>query len=261
MSPMAGTFVFTHALRDFARVRRLLVWAIVAMVVYAIGASYGNVAASTTRMDTYILLSATLTYRILALSAAIFASAVVAQEVEGRTIVYLLTRPLPRATLLLGRMIAASLVVFIVSALSAFSLSLATVGLNNPVLRGDLVALAVGSLAYTGLFTLISLVINRAMIATLLFAFGWETLAQGIPGDLRLLTINNHLIAIAERPLPSNLNSSRGGALEAIANVFSSSTVSSSVAWLVLLGLIGVTFAGSMAWFSHFEYTAREDAE
>ena len=36
------------------------------------------------------------------------------------------------------------------------------------------------------------------MIACLLFAFGWETLAAGVPGDLKLLTLNSHVLALAE---------------------------------------------------------------
>ena len=254
---MVGTFVFTHALRDFARARRLLVWLVVAAVVYGIGLMYVRVSAGASRQDTYLLLSATLSYRILALSAAIFSSAVVAQEVEGKTIVYLLTRPVPRQLLILGRMLAASVVVFLVSAISALAVSFSTGG-GGAILGRDLLALAVGALAYTGLFTLVSLVINRAMIACLLFAFGWETLAAGVPGDLRLLSLNTHVMAIADRPLPQNTEMS---GLDAIAAMLNVTGVSSNVSWLVLLGVVGFTFAASMAWFAHFEYTAREDAE
>ena len=255
---MVGTFVFTHALRDFARLRRLLVWAVVALVVYGIGLAYVHVSGKDSHQDAYLLLSATLSYRILALSAAIFASAVVAQEVAGRTIVYLLTRPVPRQVLLLGRTLAASLVVFAVSALSALAVSLSTMGGHNPLLARDLVALAMGALAYTGLFTLVSLVINRAMVACLLFAFGWETLAAGVPGDLRLLTLNTHVMAIADRPMPENKGMS---VLDSIGGMLGATGVSATVAWGVLLAVIAVSFVGSMAWFAHFEYVAREDAE
>ncbi len=253
---MVGTFVFTHALRDFARVRRLLVWLVVAGVVFGIGLAYGRVSQGTSRQDIYILLSAVMPYRILALAAAIFSSAVVAQEVEGRTIVYLLTRPVPRQLLILGRMLAASLVVFLVSAMSALAVSASTRG-GSGLIGHDLIALAVGALAYTGLFTLVSLVLNRAMIACLLFAFGWETLAAGVPGDLKLLTLNTHVMAIAERPTPEG----GSGFLDAVGSMLGASGISANAAWFVLLGVIGVTFAAAMAWFSHFEYTAREDAE
>ncbi len=251
---MVGTFVFTHALRDFARVRRLLVWVLVAIVFYGIGVAYTRVNEGTSRQDTYVLLSAMLSYRVLALSAAIFASAVVAQEVEGRTIVYLLTRPVKRQVLLLGRAMAASLVVFAVSAVSLVAVSYATLGAKNPFLAKDLVALAVGALAYTGLFTLVSLVINRAMVVSLLFAFGWETLALGVPGDLKLLTLNTHLLTVAQRPAPDN----SAGVLD---GMIASSGLPVNVSWLVLAGVVVVTLLGSMAWFAHFEYVAREDAE
>lgn len=253
---MVGTFVFTHALRDFARVRRLLVWLVVAAVAFAIGTAYGHVSHGSSRQDTYLLLSAVLPYRILALAAAIFSSAVVSQEVEGKTIVYLLTRPIPRQLLLLGRMLAAAVVVFGVAALSALAVSASTRG-GGALLGRDLIALAVGALAYTGLFTLVSLLINRSMIACLLFAFGWETLAAGVPGDLRLLTLNTHIMAIADRPTPEG----GGDFLDAVGSMLGAGGVSTNASWFVLLGVIGVTFAASMAWFSHFEYTAREDAE
>lgn len=254
---MVGTFVFTHALRDFARVRRILVWLVVAAVVYGIGLAYVKVTSSEPRQDSYVLLSSVLSYRILALASAIFAMAVVAQEVEGKTIVYLLTRPVPRQALLLGRALAASLVVFLVTAVAAVAVSFATMGGKNPLLVRDLIALGVGSLAYTGLFTLISLLINRAMVACLLFAFGWETLAAGIPGDAKLLTLNAHVMAIAQRPTPEG----GSGFLDAVGSMLGATGVSANAAWMVLLGVIAVSLAGSMAWFAHFEYTAREDAE
>jgi ABC-2 type transport system permease protein len=255
---MVGGFVFTHALRDFARGRRLLVWLLVAGLAYGIGLAYVKVNGSAPRQDTYVLLSSVLSYRILALAAAIFSMAVVAQEVEGRTIVYLLTRPVPRQALLLGRALAAAVVVFFVTSLSAIAVSLATRGSHNPLLAKDLIALAVGALAYTGFFTLVSLVLNRAMVACLLFAFGWETLAAGVPGDLKLLTLNTHVMALAERPVPQE---SSTDFLDAIGSMLGSTGVSANVAWIVLLVVIGATFAASMAGFSHFEYTAREDAE
>lgn len=254
---MVGTYVFSHALRDFARWRRLAIWGLVAIAIYAIGAMYVHVSGSASKQDTYILLSAALSYRVLPLAAAIFASAVVAQEVEGRTIVYLLTRPVPRQALLLGRALAASLVVFFVSSVVAAAVSLATTGGLTTLLFKDLVALAVGSLAYTGLFVLVSLLINRAMIVCLLFAFGWETIAAGVPGDIKLLTLNSHIMAIAERPTPEG----GPGFLDAVGSMLGASGLTAGPAWLVLATVIAVTLGISMAWFSHFEYTAREDAE
>jgi ABC-2 type transport system permease protein len=254
---MVGTYVFSHALRDFARGRRLLVWFLVAIAVYAIGAMYVHVSGSSSKQDTYILLSATLSYRILALAAAIFSSAVVAQEVEGKTIVYLLTRPVPRQALLLGRALAAAVMVFLVSAVVATAVSISTTGGVGTLLFKDLVAMAVGSLAYTGLFVLTSLVLNRAMIACLLFAFGWETLAAGVPGDLKLLTLNSHVMAIAERPTPEG----GSGFLDSVGTMLGATGLSAGAAWLVLGCVIALTLGASMAWFAHFEYTAREDAE
>ena len=88
--------------------------------------------------------------------------------------------------------------VYAVSAVSAVAVSYATMGAHNPCSGRTWWRWGSGPWPTPGFFTLLSLVLNRAMVVSLLFAFGWETLALGVPGDLKLLTLNTHLLTRRE---------------------------------------------------------------
>ncbi|MEJ5171938.1 MAG: ABC transporter permease, partial [Fimbriimonadales bacterium] len=151
---MIARVLFLHALRDFLRFRRVLAWLLVIAGVAVAGWVWSGLMGDMAATDVYARLSSILTFRVLPLAAAVFATAVVGQEVEQKTIVYLLTRPVGRPTLLLSRAAAATLVVYAIAAACALTVALATrfgPGVAGSLAR-DLVALAVGSLAYVGLF-------------------------------------------------------------------------------------------------------------
>ena len=249
-------YIFGSSLREFVRFRRLWPWLLVAVGTFGIAAVYHKVDPNTKPEDAYALLSATIVFRILGLSAAIFSSAIIAQEVEQRTIVYLLTRPVPRWKLLIFRTLAGMVVVFGISVLVAVATSLATYGGGNHLLLRDVMALAVGSAAYMSLFVFVSLLMNRSMIACLLFAFVWETSVPNMPGDMYRLTISSYLTSIAQRPTPH----ASSGFMDALGGMIGTNTIPVDTAWACIGLLVAVCLGASAYWFSHFEYMAREDA-
>lgn len=250
-------YIFSSSLREFVRVRRILPWIVVIVAITALAVVYHRVSPTTSPRDAYVLLSATLVFRILALSAAIFSTAIVAQEVEQRTIVYLLTRPVPRWKLLIFRTLAGIVVVFVLSCLLAVAVSYATYGPGNALLWRDIKALAVGSAAYMALFVFVSLLMNRSMIVCLLFAFVWETSVPNMPGDLYRLTISSYLTSIAERPAPQTTS----GILDALGGMLGINTIPLATAWIAVVLLTVCCLGGGALWFGKFEYMAREDAE
>ena len=258
---MTEVFVFKHALSDSFRLRRLVVWAFVALILFAISKLFMAVMrGSPDPRDVYLQLSSTLVYRILPLASAIFTSMVISAEVEQKTIVYLLTRPVPRWKLVILRSAATMLVVFLLTTLCAVAVSLAAYGgdfLSNPYLFRDIKAFFVGSMAYGGLFLLMSLMFNRSMILALLFAFVWETSVPNMPGDNYYLSIFSHLQAIAET---GGITGSKGF-LGFVSGQLQPNLITPSTAWPVMILLIGTTLALSGWWFSNFEYLPREDAE
>ncbi|MBX3118396.1 MAG: ABC transporter permease subunit [Fimbriimonadaceae bacterium] len=211
--------------------------------------------------DAYATLSGWLVFRLLALIAAIFAAVVVAQEVEQKTIVYLLTRPVPRPKILLARTAAAIVVTFVIGAIAALAVSVSvmgTAGFTNDLMLRDIKALFVGAAAYVSLFVLISLWLNRSMLICLLFAFGWEMAIPNMPGTMYRLSIFSYLTAIAERP-------SSGGQLNTLgtglSGELSSNILLPSTGYLTMGFLIVACLGLGAWWFKNFEYVPREDAE
>jgi ABC-2 type transport system permease protein len=210
-----------------------------------------------TNEERYVSVASILAFRILALSSAIYTTAIVSQEVEGRTIVYLLTRPVPRWRLLLTRFAASVIVVALLGFLSLELTSLAAYGgRSNPLLFNDMKAVAFGALAYGSLFLLVSLAVNRAMVYCLLFAFGWETSIPNLSGDLYHLSIYSYLQGIAQHPVTQ---ASR--IVEFIAGGAGGNSISALSAYLSLSIFAAATLLLSAWWFTHFEYVPREDAE
>lgn len=250
-------FVFRQALSDFLRFRRLVVWILVAGLVFGIGYAFVQFTEGE-KSEMYTLISSIVVYRVVALAAAILSMGVIAQEIEQKTIVYLLTRPIPRYQLLLLRTLAATVVVMLVATLATLAASVAVYGVGpNPYLGRDLVALAVGSLAYTSLFVVVSLLINRAMIVCLLFAFGWEMLIPNMPGDLHLLSINSYIVALAQKPSVSG----SPDLLQALGGLGGTNLIPLDRAWMILLLIVAATLVFGGLWFSTQEYVPREDAE
>ena len=113
-------YVFTSSLKDFLRPGRLAVWVVLALVIGLMGRLWISLGAPGNPQETYGQLSSVIVYRFMALVAAIFSTMVVSQEVEGKTIVYMLTRTVPRSTMLLGRTLACVAAVTLISWVGEF---------------------------------------------------------------------------------------------------------------------------------------------
>jgi ABC-2 type transport system permease protein len=257
---MTETYIFQAALRDFLRFRRIFVWFIVALGIFGIAKVFLSVWRTTDLNETYSMLSSLLVFRVLPLASAIFSSAVIGQEVEQKTIVYLLTRPIERWKLVALRTLASAVAVALVSVVTMTFVSAAVFGnpLQNPIFFRELIAIVVGSLAYGALFVYVTLLMSKAsMVVCLLFAFAWETAVPNMPGSMSMLSVSTYLSAIAERPSVVGGTSFFGN----MANQLGVNSVSAQVGWTILTLMI-LFFGGlSMWWFSTFEYFPREDAE
>lgn len=253
-------FLFQSALTEFLRPRRTVVWVFVACAVCVAAFAWTNLIATATSADAYSDMSRILVYRLLPLVAAIFSSAVVTQEVAQKTIVYLVTRPIPRSGLVVARIVAASLVVFFVVLLCAIGVAIGVFGPQhalNSALGKDVFALFLGSFAYVALFVLLSLWANKAMLVCLLYAFGWETLVASMPGDLYYLSIYSHILAVGAKPT----SGASGSTLAVLSGQLGTNSLTSRTSVPVLILVIGVCAALAAVWFANFEYVPREDTD
>ena len=256
---MMESFIFGSALRDNLRAKRILPWIVLGFGAAALGFVWQRLSPGSDSADRYGTVSSIMVFRLLALAAAIFTTSIISQEVEQKTIVYLLTRPVPRWKLLLMRYLAASVVVAGVAVLAATAVSAGVFGnhmMSNQLMFNDIKALVIGAFAYCGLFLFVSLLFNRAMIICLLYAFGWETSVPNMPGDISHLSIFSYLQAIAEHPAEKTQSP-----LGALSGALGTNTISASSAYPTLAVIIIVAVALSVTWFTKFEYVPREDAE
>jgi ABC-2 type transport system permease protein len=251
--------IFSQALREYLRFRRVVPWFMLAGICLLLAVVWKQLDRTAQPIDQYASVSSMLVFRLLALASAIFTTAILSQEVEQRTIVYLLTRPVSRWRLLLTRYVASVIVVTFVGAVAAIVTSIGAYGtgfMSNPLLGRDILALGVGALAYGALFLFVSLLFNRALIICALFAFGWESSIPNLPGDLYRLSIFSYLQAIAEHPTTGG-----NGVLSLLSGSAGGAAISRGQAFMVLGLMVVGLLAVSAWWFTHFEFVPREDAE
>ncbi len=205
--------------------------------------------------DLYALMIAIYWVRnVLPLAALFYATSLIADEVEGRTLTYLLTRPLTRASIFAGKFAAylattftlalpAAVVTFFVlmTAPSAPALGPAA----GDLLR-DLGVMLLALVAYGALFGLLGVFLKRPVIPGLLFLYGWELLAN-LPGYLPRLTLTAWLRSlIRHRP-----------AEEGISGLFQQ--VLPSDQSLAVLLVVSLALLGAAAWiFSRREYVLEQ---
>lgn len=215
----AARGVFGLALEGMVWSRRSLLMAIllglpIAFALLYRGILIARLPARIPGFDLYAVIVAVYYVRnVLPLAALFYATSLVADEVEGRTLTYLLTRPLPRPAILAGKFAAyvtttlalalPSLVVtfFLLSTARGFT----GVGASVPELFRDMGVVAFTLVAYGALFTLLGVVLRRPVIPGLLFLFVWELIAN-LPGYLPRFTLTAWLRSlIHHRPAEEGL--------------------------------------------------------
>jgi ABC-2 type transport system permease protein len=136
---------------------------------------------------------------VLPLTAVLFGTSVLGDELEDGTIIYLLTKPVQRWLILLPKVAAAWLLTALLAIASLSVSTLIVLGADSgDIILGFGIAAAVGSLAYAVVFTLLSIVTSRALIAGLVFVFIWEGAVTGIFEGVRYISIRHYTLSLAE---------------------------------------------------------------
>lgn len=254
-------FLFGNSFRDNLRFTRLLPWLALGGLALMMGATWSRLNPEASLVEQYSNVVKIFVLHLLALVSAVYTTAILSQEVEQKTIVYLLTRPVPRWKLLLFRWLASVCVVTLIGWLGLMLVSAGAYKsgwLSNPLLIPDMKAVFFGSFAYGALFLLVSLLFNRAMIICLIYAFGWELSVPNMPGESYFASVFSHMQAIAQHPAGA---SSDNKVLQAMMGDLGINTLSPGTSYAVLILLTTVCAGLSLWWFSTFEYVPREDAE
>ena len=140
-----------------------------------------------------------------------YGTALIADEVDDRTITYLFTRPIPRGAVLLGKYLAylACTVLLILPSVVVVFLLMVPLGNGSiaatfPSLLADLGMLAAGLAAYGAVFAWVGARVRRPLVAGLVFVLGWEPAVLLFPGYLKRLTVAYYLQALVPHAMPQD---------------------------------------------------------
>lgn len=138
-----------------------------------------------------------------------YGTALMADEVEDKTITYLFTRPIPRGAVLVGKYLAYLACTSLVVLPSVMLVYFLVIPLGEiPATFGQLVTdlglLALGLAAYGALFAFVGAFFKRPLVIGLFFAFGWEQVVMILPGYLKQLTLAYYLQALVPHAMPSD---------------------------------------------------------
>lgn len=257
---MSDLYILSNTLRDMVRLKRLSAVVLLVVLPAVIAAFIKSVSTSILPLELYNNFMQFLVFGfVLVILSVIFGTGVITQEVEQKTIVYLLTRPTPRWRILLMKYLAVAILTILTSWLAALTLGLATVGpegFSTLPLARDFGMLCIGALAYGALFLLLATLLTRPLLFGLLYAFGWESWMPSMPGKFKYLSLMAYLRVLAPHVKQQQMQINP---LNPFAYLLTDS-IPRYVAWAALIGIIVGGLGAALVFFSVREFVPREEA-
>lgn len=122
-------------------------------------------------------------------------------EIDDRTLIYLLARPVRRSVIIGGKILSVVLVVWLALAIDMVLVYLISVsaegvgGLAAGLFRllAGLGVLGLATVAYTALFSMLGILLKRPLIVAIIIGAGWEIKFSNLPGAFPKLTLMYYL--------------------------------------------------------------------
>jgi len=140
-----------------------------------------------------------------------YGTALIADEVDDRTLTYLFTRPIRRGAVLLGKYLAylvCTTLLLLPSVMLSYFLVVplggGSIAAAFPALLKDFVMLPIVVAAYGALFAWVGARLKRPLVAGLLFVLGWEPGVLLFPGYLKRVTIAYYLQGLVPHVIPDD---------------------------------------------------------
>jgi ABC-2 type transport system permease protein len=140
---------------------------------------------------------------VLPVMALIVGTGVLGSEIDDGTVIHILAKPLPRREIVLAKLVVAILVTVLSAGVPLFLAALVTGSVEFAFGVG--VGALVGVVAYTALFLALSLVTRRPVLVGLVYVLIWEDLLGNLLSGARVLSIQQYVVAVADRVAPSEL--------------------------------------------------------
>lgn len=137
-----------------------------------------------------------------------YGTALMADEVEDKTITYLFTRPVPRGAVLVGKYLAYLACTCLVVLPSVMLVYFLVIPFNQvPATFGQLVTdlglLALGLAVYGAVFAFVGAFFKRPLVIGLVFITGWEQTAMALPGYMKRFTVAYYVQSLVPHAMPS----------------------------------------------------------
>ncbi|MEU0399931.1 ABC transporter permease [Streptomyces sp. NPDC006197] len=120
-------------------------------------------------------------------------------EIDDGSIVYLLSKPVKRSTIITTKLIVAIAVTMVFSAVPTLIAGFILNGNGQQVAVAYMVAALVASIAYSALFLLLGTVSRHAVVIGLVYALVWEALFGSLISGARTLSVQQWALALAEK--------------------------------------------------------------
>ncbi|GHH38335.1 ABC transporter permease [Streptomyces candidus] len=120
-------------------------------------------------------------------------------EIDDGSIVYLLSKPVKRPTIIFTKLIVAIAVTMAFSAIPTFIAGMILNGNGGQVAIAYTIAALVASIAYSAVFLLLGTVSRHAVVFGLVYALVWEALFGSLVPGARTLSIQQWALSLAER--------------------------------------------------------------
>ncbi|MFE5791686.1 ABC transporter permease [Streptomyces sp. NPDC056503] len=129
-------------------------------------------------------------------------------EIDDGSIVYLLSKPVKRPTIIMTKLIVAIAVTMAFSAVPTLIAGFILNGNGQQVAVAYTVAALVASIAYSALFLLLGTISRHAVVIGLVYALVWEALFGSLIAGARTLSVQQWALALAEKVTGDGLISS-----------------------------------------------------
>ncbi|MFB7913742.1 ABC transporter permease [Streptomyces sp. NPDC056061] len=120
-------------------------------------------------------------------------------EIDDGSIVYLLSKPVKRPTIIFTKLIVSIAVTMVFSALPTLIAGLILNGNGQQIAVAYTVAALVASIAYSSLFLLLGTISRHAVVFGLVYALVWEALFGSLVPGARTLSVQQWSLAVAEK--------------------------------------------------------------
>lgn len=142
-------------------------------------------------------LSFTVVVPIIALT---LASSGFGAEIDDGTVVYLVTKPIPRSTIVATKLLVTALICMVLAVVSTLMTGVIVVGGIDSagLVAGFTVGAMLGAALYTAIFLALGLITRRGMLIGLVYLVVWEGAISRLFAGTRTLSVRQYMLSISD---------------------------------------------------------------